>query len=75
MDSEGWHSCSPRYPAAASWAKFSAKQPLSERGLPPPVTVRFSTNDRAARVFVNNHPLSTYDHLHRQQDPDDNQEK
>ena len=48
---------------------------LSERGLPPPVTVRFSTNDRAARVVVNNHPLSTYDHLHRQQDPDDNQEK
>jgi hypothetical protein len=48
---------------------------LSERGLPPPVTARFSTNERAARVVVNNHPLSTYDHLHRQQDSDDNEEK
>ncbi|MFC1642712.1 IS21 family transposase [Myxococcota bacterium] len=47
---------------------------LSERGLPPPVASRFSTNARAARVSVKNHDLSTYDRLHHE-DSDDNQEK
>jgi transposase len=47
---------------------------LSERGLPPPITARFSTNDRASRVIVKNHDLSTYDHLHHDEDPNDDQE-
>jgi transposase len=36
---------------------------LTERGLPPPVSVHTSHNERAARVSVKNHALSTYDHL------------
>ena len=35
----------------------------TERGLPPPLPIRVSTNDRAARVTVKNHSLSTYDQL------------
>jgi hypothetical protein len=38
---------------------------LAERGLPPPVPIRISTNDKAARVTVKNHSLSTYDQLNR----------
>jgi hypothetical protein len=36
---------------------------LAERGVPPPVSARLSTNVRAARVSVRPHSLSTYDHL------------
>jgi transposase len=37
----------------------------AERGLPPPVPIRVSTNERASRVTVKNHSLSTYDQLNR----------
>jgi hypothetical protein len=43
-------------------------QRLAERGLPPPVTARRSINDRAARVAVRNHPLSSYDKLRLRED-------
>lgn len=36
---------------------------LADRGLPPPVSARVSTNQRAANVTVTNHPLSSYDHI------------
>jgi transposase len=41
---------------------------LAERGLPPPVSAHTSHNERAARVTVKNHALSTYDHLKRNDD-------
>ena len=41
---------------------------LAERGLPPPVSAHTSYNERAARVTVKNHALSTYDHLKRNDD-------
>jgi transposase len=41
---------------------------LTERGLPPPVSAHLSHNERAARVTVKNHALSTYDHLKRTDD-------
>lgn len=43
-------------------------QRLAERGLPPPVAARRATNERAARVTVRNHPLSSYDHLRPSED-------
>jgi len=41
---------------------------LTERGLPPPVSAHASHNERAARVTVKNHALSSYDHLKRNDD-------
>ena len=41
---------------------------LTERGLPPPVSAHLSHNERAARVTVKNHALSTNDHLKRTDD-------
>jgi len=38
----------------------------SERGEPPPVAPRFSTNPRAASIVVRPHALSSYDRLHRE---------
>jgi transposase len=43
-------------------------QRLAERGLPPPVTSRRATDERAARVTVRNHSLSSYDRLHPSKD-------
>jgi len=39
---------------------------LTERGLPPPVSILVSP--KAARVTVKNHPLNTYDSLKRTDD-------
>lgn len=47
---------------------------LTEQGLPPPIAARFSTNDRASRVVVKNHDLSTYDRLHHPEDSDDDEQ-
>lgn len=38
----------------------------AERGEPPPVVPRFSTNPRAAAVVVRPHALSSYDRLHKE---------
>ena len=35
----------------------------AERGVPPAVISRFTTNPKAADVVVRDHPLSSYDHL------------
>jgi transposase len=44
---------------------------LGERGLPPPVSARFTTNQRASSVIVRGHSLSSYDQLRRTDDHDD----
>jgi hypothetical protein len=38
----------------------------AERGEPPPVVARFSTNPRAAALIVRPHALSSYDRLHKE---------
>lgn len=43
----------------------------SERGLPPPVTARFSQHSRTATIVVRPHPLGSYDHLHKESSHDD----
>ncbi|HET9954459.1 MAG TPA: IS21 family transposase [Polyangiaceae bacterium] len=45
---------------------------FAERGVPPPVSSRLSTNERATRVTVKSHSLSTYDHLRRTEDDQEN---
>lgn len=45
---------------------------LIAKGLPPPVTLRFSGNHRVANATVKPHSLSTYDQLNRTRDNEEN---